>query len=80
MVVDPDAFGYGLDTFMIRFGYGKILIDAFIYMSLRIITDVSSCRSFYSFQILDVESTGPVDTRRTDTFTDKIQTRGPMVL
>ena len=30
MNVEPDAFGYGVDTFMIRFGYGKILINAFI--------------------------------------------------
>ena len=28
--VELDAFGYGVDTFMIRFGYGKILINAFI--------------------------------------------------
>ena len=41
-----DAFIYGVDTFVLRFRYGNIRISAFSYMSLRIITDVSSVPNF----------------------------------
>ena len=61
-------FGYGVDTFMKRFGYGKILINAFIYMNVAL-RMFRPC-FFFSFcflQNLVADSTDPLDTIRTTT-------------
>ena len=64
----PDAFGYGVDTFMIRLD-----TDAFIYMSLRVVTGVSSISNFrfvFFLQNLGTDSTDPVDTTHAATVID----------